>query len=69
MDINGVWKEQTCTQLEAQILQHEVDHLNGVKEELVPRLKNLIVGKKVGRNDSCPCDSGKKYKHCCGKGR
>ena len=22
---------------------------------------------KVGRNDSCPCASGKKYKHCCGK--
>ena len=23
---------------------------------------------KVGRNDPCPCGSGKKYKHCCGKG-
>jgi preprotein translocase subunit SecA len=23
-------------------------------------------GKKVGRNDPCPCGSGKKYKHCCG---
>jgi len=23
--------------------------------------------KKVGRNDSCPCGSGKKYKNCCGK--
>ena len=23
--------------------------------------------KKVGRNDLCPCGSGKKYKHCCGK--
>ena len=23
--------------------------------------------KKVGRNDSCPCGSGKKYKKCCGK--
>ena len=22
--------------------------------------------KKIGRNDKCPCDSGKKYKHCCG---
>ncbi len=22
--------------------------------------------KKVGRNDKCPCGSGKKYKHCCG---
>ncbi len=24
-------------------------------------------GPKVGRNDACPCGSGKKYKHCCGK--
>ena len=23
--------------------------------------------KKIGRNDSCPCGSGKKYKKCCGK--
>ncbi|MDP2920119.1 MAG: preprotein translocase subunit SecA [Dehalococcoidia bacterium] len=26
-----------------------------------------IAGKKVGRNDPCPCGSGKKYKHCCGR--
>jgi len=25
------------------------------------------VGKKVGRNDPCPCGSGKKYKKCCGR--
>jgi len=24
-------------------------------------------GEKVGRNDLCPCGSGKKYKKCCGK--
>jgi SEC-C motif-containing protein len=24
-------------------------------------------GPKIGRNDPCPCGSGKKYKHCCGK--
>jgi len=24
-------------------------------------------GKKIGRNDPCPCGSGKKYKHCCGR--
>jgi preprotein translocase subunit SecA len=23
--------------------------------------------KKIGRNDPCPCGSGKKYKKCCGK--
>jgi preprotein translocase subunit SecA len=26
-----------------------------------------IDGKKIGRNDPCPCGSGKKYKHCCGQ--
>lgn len=25
------------------------------------------VGRQVGRNDPCPCGSGKKYKRCCGK--
>ena len=24
-------------------------------------------GKKIGRNDPCPCGSGKKYKQCCGR--
>ncbi|MGI6214705.1 MAG: SEC-C metal-binding domain-containing protein [Christensenellales bacterium] len=23
--------------------------------------------KKIGRNEACPCGSGKKYKHCCGR--
>lgn len=26
----------------------------------------VVKGKKVGRNDPCPCGSGKKYKKCCG---
>jgi hypothetical protein len=26
----------------------------------------VVAGEKVGRNDPCPCGSGKKYKHCCG---
>jgi len=31
------------------------------------QLQMKVSGKKVGRNDPCPCGSGKKYKHCCGK--
>lgn len=27
----------------------------------------IVKGKKVGRNEPCPCGSGKKYKFCCGK--
>ena len=29
--------------------------------------KTIRKGKKVGRNDPCPCGSGKKYKKCCGR--
>ena len=28
--------------------------------------KQVVAGKKVGRNEKCPCGSGKKYKHCHG---
>ena len=28
--------------------------------------KIVSENKKIGRNDKCPCESGKKYKHCCG---
>lgn len=27
----------------------------------------IVKEKKIGRNDPCPCGSGKKYKHCCGR--
>jgi len=30
-------------------------------------LKPIVKSKKPARNDPCPCGSGKKYKHCCGK--
>lgn len=36
--------------------------LEGTWHELIPG------GKKVGRNDPCPCGSGRKYKKCCGGG-
>ncbi len=29
--------------------------------------KTVVKGPKIGRNDPCPCGSGKKYKKCCGK--
>jgi len=31
------------------------------------RAKPVRTGPKVGRNDPCPCGSGRKYKQCCGK--
>jgi hypothetical protein len=30
------------------------------------RSKIVVKGEKIGRNDPCPCGSGKKYKKCCG---
>jgi preprotein translocase subunit SecA len=33
----------------------------------VEKARPVRSGPKVGRNDPCPCGSGKKYKHCCGK--
>ncbi|MDD3429239.1 MAG: preprotein translocase subunit SecA [Oscillospiraceae bacterium] len=30
-----------------------------------PKKQPVKVGKKIGRNDPCPCGSGKKYKQCC----
>ena len=29
--------------------------------------KTVVAEKKIGRNESCPCGSGKKYKKCCGQ--
>jgi len=32
-----------------------------------PPYSTVVRGKKTGRNESCPCGSGKKYKKCCGR--
>ena len=40
-------------------------HANDGKEKLKAQPKRVSV--KIGRNDPCPCGSGKKYKQCCGK--
>ncbi len=37
---------------------------HGGEESQAPKKRE---GKKVGRNDPCPCGSGKKYKRCCGQ--
>jgi len=38
-----------------------------VSENYVPENMSVSVTPKVGRNDPCPCGSGKKYKKCCGR--
>ena len=37
-----------------------------VKKTSEPKGTPVVKGQKVGRNDPCPCGSGKKYKKCCG---
>ena len=44
------------------------------KKESPNNFNRKLTGKdnkktKIGRNDPCPCGSGKKYKHCCGKNK
>lgn len=36
-------------------------------EEVEEAIRQPIHHEKIGRNDPCPCGSGKKYKQCCGK--
>jgi len=57
-------------------IQHDVVstifHVNLVKKETTTPITSASnreaapTSKKVGRNDPCPCGSGKKYKKCCG---
>jgi preprotein translocase subunit SecA len=68
-----VYKREGHAYFEALLasIQHDVAHTIyhvGVSKEAPQKKKEAVpVGKRVGRNDPCPCGSGKKYKHCCGK--
>lgn len=42
----------------------EVQIYDPEEENYMPYVRD---GKKIGRNDPCPCGSGKKYKNCCGR--
>jgi len=50
---------------EGQIWQHEINHLNGVAEEVVESFAPEPPPIHVMRNELCPCGSGLKYKKCC----
>ncbi|HYH02764.1 MAG TPA: SEC-C metal-binding domain-containing protein, partial [Bacillota bacterium] len=45
-------------------IRNVVTNLNESGE---PSVRQRVTGQKVGRNDPCPCGSGKKYKKCCGQ--
>ena len=68
--LNGIGenrKKYALQGLEAVAVQHEIDHMNGIL--IMDRKEKPFVRTeaKVGRNDLCPCGSGKKYKKCCGR--
>ena len=59
-------KDSDLRLLESVCIQHEIDHLNGITiHDREIKLEPTKVEKKVGRNDPCPCGSGKKHKKCC----
>jgi preprotein translocase subunit SecA len=67
-----VYKREGHASFEALLasIQHDVAHSIyrvGIAKKAPKKREAVPAGKKVGRNDPCPCGSGKKYKHCCGK--
>ena len=51
----------------ARITNASLDNINDVDGQQRAHVTVVKQGPDVGRNDPCPCGSGKKYKNCCGK--
>ena len=68
--LDTIEKETTMYLLRAEIRQHST-RKQVAKGEAVndnkPKKKEPKKVSKIGRNEPCPCGSGKKYKQCCGK--
>ncbi len=56
-----------CNHHEVSKFVKEADGWKFVEGEIVGEEPVTREGPKIGRNDPCPCGSGKKYKKCCGK--
>ena len=73
-DSSGVQQAQERRRMDFSRLKTQKDEFTrssgeeGGEKEKPKKLEPVRVEKKVGRNDPCPCGSGKKYKHCHGKG-
>ncbi len=69
--VDNIDKDITMYLLKAEIRQNlEVKQVKGNANsgsEKVEKHRTIKNDKKIGRNDPCPCGSGKKYKQCCGK--
>ena len=51
----------------ARITNASLDNINDVDGQQKAHITVVKQGPDVGRNDPCPCGSGKKYKNCCGR--
>jgi len=60
-------QHSTAMEAEKLNLQHSNSSAYNASGEELPATKQRVVEDKIGRNDPCPCGSGKKYKKCCGK--
>ncbi len=68
--LDTIEKETTMYLLRAEIRQNAVRKQVAKGEALSdnkPKKKEPKKVNKIGRNEPCPCGSGKKYKNCCGK--
>ena len=68
--LDNICKDTTLYLLKAEIRQNlQAKQVKGSTNEAKEQgvKKTIKKGKKIGRNDMCPCGSGKKYKNCCGK--
>ena len=65
---NGDVKRQEAAKITGAALE-AINSVDGGKKINTPEYSQTIVneGPKIGRNDPCPCGSGKKYKNCCGR--
>lgn len=54
--------------IEQKVEREEVAKVTGTNKDTTGGKRPIVrMSEKIGRNDPCPCGSGKKYKHCCGK--
>ncbi len=53
--------------VEQKIEREEVNKITGTNKDDTVVKGPVKKAKKIGRNDACPCGSGKKYKNCCGR--
>ncbi len=64
-------EEEEIKRLEAELKRMEEELKNSSVmqhgEDIKKETNTLVTGKKPKRNEPCPCGSGKKYKHCCGR--